>query len=229
MRCSAIKSKIDAYLDGELSPGTKNKIELHIAECKECREYLEITRELVESASALYVPECEPDWEHIFADLKDITLNNAVHESKNSRNMVRELGKIFSAGKLIPALSAVSAVVIFGVFVSLFFFLTSSSNLIASENDRFILKQVEAAEIIFEANISSLKQDVAAIKKSLPADVAKAINKADKDIENEIDKCNRLVQLYPSNRLVVEKLFQSYKMQIKLYRDLIKNIQSQEA
>lgn len=229
MRCSAIKSKIDAYLDGELSPGTKNKIELHIAECKECREYLEITRELMESASTLHVPESEPDWEHISAGFKDIALNKALHESKNPRNMVKELGKFFSAGKLIPALSAVSAVVIFSVFVSLFFFLTSSSNLIASENDRFILKQVEAAEVIFEANISSLKQDVSAIKKSLPADIAKVINKADTDIENEIVKCSRLVQLYPSDRLIVEKLFQSYKMQIKLYKDLIKNIQSQEA
>jgi hypothetical protein len=229
MRCSDVRSKIDEYLDGELTVKTGNKIERHISECSECRAHVEITREMIKTAPALFIPEGKSNWEYFSANLREIFVEKKADVAKRPGISIPGFGAIFSAGRLIPIYSAVSAIIIFGLCASLFVFLTSSSKLIASEDDRFLMQQIEAAENIFKANIKILKEELISVENSLPSDVIKAVRQANRDIEDEIGRCSRLAQIYPAERLIVEKLFESYRMQIKLYKDLIKNIQSQEA
>jgi hypothetical protein len=229
MRCSGVRSKIDEYLDGGLTAKRGSKIERHISECNECRKYFEITKELIKTAAALSVPEGKPSWESLSAKIRESSTGKEISPVKRRNIRIPGFRTIFSAGRLIPIYSAVSAIIIFGLCVSLFVFLTSSSKLIASDNDRFLMQQIEAAENIFQANIKVLKEEMISVENSFPSDVIKAVKQANRDVEYEISKCSRLAQIYPAERVIVEKLFESYRMQIKLYKDLIKNIQSKEA
>jgi anti-sigma factor RsiW len=45
MKCKEIReSIISDYLDGELRPPTKEMIEAHLAQCKECREFAQVAK-----------------------------------------------------------------------------------------------------------------------------------------------------------------------------------------
>jgi len=229
MRCSDVRSKIDEYLSGGLTAKGRSKIERHISECSDCRAHIEITKEIIKTAPALFVPEGKPNWESLSINIREISAGKKTGPVKQPIMSIPGFGAIFSAGRLIPIYSAVSAIIIFGLCASLFVFLASSSKLIASEDDRFLMQQIEAAENIFKANIKILKEELISMENSLPADAIKAIAQANRDVEDEIGRCSRLAQIYPAERVIVEKLFESYRMQIKLHSDLIKNINSQEA
>lgn len=229
MRCSDVRSKIDEYLDGGLTAKSGSKIERHISECRECRTHIEITKEIIKTAPAIFVPEGKPNWKSLSINIREISAGKKINPVKHPNMKIHVFGTIFSTGKLTQIYSAVSAVIIFGLFVSLFIFLMSSSELIASGEDRFLMRQIEAAENIFKANIKILKEELISMENSLPADAIKAIAQANSDVEDEISRCSRLAQIYPAERVIVEKLFKSYRMQIKLHTDLIKNIKSQEA
>jgi hypothetical protein len=229
MRCSDVRSKIDEYLDGGLTAKNESKIQRHISECRDCKAHFEITKEMIKTAPVLFVPEGKPNWKSLSVRIREISEGKKTNPAKQPNMKIRGFGTIFSTGKLTPIYSAVSAVIIFGLLISLFVFLMSSSELIASGEDRFLMKQIEAAENIYKANIKILKEELISMENSLPADAIKAIDQANRDVENEISKCSRLAQIYPAERVIVEKLFESYRMQIKLHIDLIKNIKSQEA
>jgi hypothetical protein len=228
MRCSGVRLKIDEYLDGGLSAKVRDKIEKHISECCECRDHIEITKKILKAAPDLIVPESTPNWESLSIKIRGIIIGKKTSPLKQAGINIPGFATKFSPGRLIPIYSAVSVIIIFGLFVSLFAFLMSSSELIANKDDRFLMRQIEAAENIYKANLKVLKEELISVENSLPADVITAIAKANKDVEDEISKCSRLVQIYPSERVIVNKLFESYKMQIKLHKDLIINIKSQE-
>jgi anti-sigma factor RsiW len=44
MFCGKIKSQLNRYLDGEISPKEQEKIELHVESCASCREELSLLR-----------------------------------------------------------------------------------------------------------------------------------------------------------------------------------------
>ncbi len=45
------------YLDGELSSAQRNKFELHIRMCKECRQYLDAYKRTIETTKAVHQSE----------------------------------------------------------------------------------------------------------------------------------------------------------------------------
>ena len=59
--CEEVENFILAYLDNNLSPGTKFKFEFHLKFCKECRDYLVAYRRTIKlSRAALEAEELPP-------------------------------------------------------------------------------------------------------------------------------------------------------------------------
>jgi len=49
MRCKRARKELSAYIDGEVSSRKRTRIENHLAECSDCRQYTESLLSLVES------------------------------------------------------------------------------------------------------------------------------------------------------------------------------------
>jgi len=52
MRCEEIQTRLQEYLDGALSPGQAQAVEVHLARCAACREELTLLRQVDEALAA---------------------------------------------------------------------------------------------------------------------------------------------------------------------------------
>lgn len=69
--CRQFVEDVTAYLDGTLSHDVVVRVELHLADCPHCREYLRQMRRTIADAGAL----ADRDIEAMPADLRERLLN----------------------------------------------------------------------------------------------------------------------------------------------------------
>lgn len=229
MRCSFVQSKIEEYLDGGLSKKARNEIERHLSQCPECRKYRDLSLEIVKTAPSIHSAEADPDWSKVSAEFTKIALERKTGAVEKKMGETLHVKKTFKSFKLAPLFSAVAAVLIFGLLFNAFIIFVTSSNVIADENDLFLMKQIMAAETIYKANIKSLKEEFASIKDSLPEDTVRIFDRENKNLDKTIKECSRLAMIQPSNQLLVKKLFESYRFQVNMHKNLIINIKTLEA
>lgn len=48
MKCKTLVLELTDYLDGELDPGLKEELELHLLKCKDCRLIVNTTKKTIE-------------------------------------------------------------------------------------------------------------------------------------------------------------------------------------
>jgi len=228
MRCSFVQSKIDEYLDGDLSINTRNEIKQHLSQCLKCREYMDISQEIIKIAPAIHTAEGTPDWSKVAVEFAKIASEKKTVNVMERPGVFLKFKTAFMSIKLTPLYSAIAAVVIFGLLINAFILFMSSYGFVADENDHFLMGQIRGAESIYQANIKTLKEEFASIEDSLPIETLRAVNQATENLDKTIKECSRLAMIQPSNQLLVKKLFESYKMQANLHKNLIINIKTQE-
>jgi anti-sigma factor RsiW len=59
-RCEEVHERLEAYVDGDLSPESAQKLEDHIFVCDECREHLDLARQIAGELKTLPAKTC-PD------------------------------------------------------------------------------------------------------------------------------------------------------------------------
>jgi hypothetical protein len=228
MRCSSVRFKIDEYLEGGLSIKTRNEMKRHLSQCNECREYMNISQEILKIAPVIHSAESTPDWNKVSSEFAKIALEKKTANANEGLGAFLKFKTVFMSIKLTPLFSAISAVVIFGLLINTFILFVSSSDLIADESDCFLMEQIKGAESIYKANIKSLKEDFVSIEDYLPVETLRAINQESENLDKTIKECSRLAMIQPSNQLLVRKLFESYKMQVNMHKNLLINIKTQE-
>lgn len=66
MKCDEIEVLLSGYLDGELTQQQSQRVELHLADCEQCRKVLEELQEARRAAASLVVPEpAEGEWKQM--------------------------------------------------------------------------------------------------------------------------------------------------------------------
>lgn len=228
MKCKTIQLNIDEYLADEMPAKMRNEIERHLSQCEDCRLYMQIVSRIIENAPSVNVAEGNPEWEKVSSRFNRIALEKSASAEKfKSRGLSRFFSSIKPL-KATPLLSAASAVAVFFFVVTVSLYLILSSNLIASDNEQFLIKQIKAAESIYEANIQSLNADFESTLKSMPAETAKTVRAANENLQKTIKECDRLAMIQPTDQIIVKKLFESYKMQMSLRKKVLINIKNLE-
>jgi len=104
MVCRNVKSRLNRYIDGELSPEENSRVEQHVGECESCREALAGLRAV---AAALAETPAPPDVPNGFAE----RLLARVHRRTKPRPVVLQLWQSFSPAMRVAA----AAVLMLGV------------------------------------------------------------------------------------------------------------------
>jgi hypothetical protein len=141
--CKKIADMISGYLDGELTQGDRQYVEIHLEGCPQCRRTHDEMARLREAVGNLSFPEMSPEaWSHMMNDL-------TVRTSRRAGWLLYVAGLVllvgyaayqFSIDDEIPALIKTS---IAGIIVGLVLLFVSvvRQRMIASKSDRY--KDVE--------------------------------------------------------------------------------------
>ena len=109
--CEEFELLIDGYLDGEILPPEKVKLEEHLGTCNSCKAYLNDTAKLIEKTAYL------PKQVEIGQNKKDELWNNIQSASNQSKNISPAYLKGGWFLRYRYAIAAVSAVVVLAVSI----------------------------------------------------------------------------------------------------------------
>jgi tetratricopeptide (TPR) repeat protein len=198
--------RLNEYLDQELDPRDRRKIETHLSQCEECRRALDDLETIVRAASEL--PEVAPPeriWESIAASLIER----------------KSLSKTPSRSAFFPALAAAAALF---VGVSLWLVLRSGETEAPADQAALaymVTRELEAAESHYDKAIVGLEQIIAQNDGVLPQELASVLNQNLDLIENAIGESRTAIATEPQSPAAQESLLQALRSKVTLLQNTI--------
>jgi tetratricopeptide (TPR) repeat protein len=199
--------RLNEYLDQDLDPHDRQKLETHLSQCEECRRALDNLETIVRAASEL--PEVAPPeriWESIAASLIE---RKSLSRSSRSRSV------------FFPALAAAAA-----LFVGVSLWLVLRAGETEAPVDQaalayMVTKELEAAESHYDKAIVGLEQIIAQNDGVLPQELASVLNQNLDLIENAIGESRAAIATEPQSTAAQESLLQALRSKVTLLQNTI--------
>jgi anti-sigma factor RsiW len=199
--------RLNEYLDGDLDPRERRRIDTHLSGCDECRRALEDLSAIVRAAAEL-PPVTPPEriWETISASLIERS----------------SLGR--TRGRYLPAL-ALAATLLLGV--SVWLVLRSGDPETATSREAqealadMVTEELKAAESHYDRAIVGLEQIIAQNDEVLPQEVATVLNQNLDLIENAIGESRTAIASEPRSAAAQESLLQALRSKVSLLSNTI--------
>jgi anti-sigma factor RsiW len=199
--------RLNDLLDHELDPREERRIQLHLADCADCRRSFEELSAIVALARELPAPEPpERVWQSISKSL------SSPGASRHSRSWVY------------PAL-AVAATLVLGL--SIWLMLRSSAPAPASTAAEqaalanMVTEELKAAEAHYDRAIVGLEQIIAQNQGVLPGEIATVLNQNLDLIENAISESRTAIATDPQSPVAQESLLSALRSKVALLQNTI--------
>ncbi len=217
MNCNKFKLMVDRYLDDDLTPEETNLCKAHLNDCSECSNYLALTKAMLASASTTPVPQSEPAWEKVHGRIRR-PLSKRFRERLGTG--FEHIADTVSLKAMVPVLSAVSAVIITASMFLLLNTFIGNEATTHTAYEQFVLKEIKAAEDIYEADLKGLKTAFNSTVDNLTPDIKQTLLEEENLTDEGIRKSHRLLERNPNNREARELLFANYRAKTKLYKKI---------
>ncbi len=202
--------RLNEYLDQELDPRDRRRIDAHLSRCDECRRALEEIAAIVRAAVDL-PPVAPPEriWESISASLIE-------RRSLSTRST-----------RYVPALALAASLLL---AVSLWLILRMGASQPPTDlPDRnaqvaladLVTEELKAAESHYDNAISGLEQIIAQNDEVLPREVATVLNQNLDLIENAIGESRTAIASEPRSTAAQESLLQALRSKVSLLQNTI--------
>ena len=215
MRCSHAKKFISEYIDGDLAPERKARLEEHLSHCPDCRKILKDLRTIVSDAQELeeFSP---PDktWQKIESRL----------ETKQPLVTFPELPtrKWYSLPGFRYALLAAATVLIIVGALTLGPFSQKQGQVISEiENQDYTMAKLEEAEKHYQMAIKALGEAASARQSQLDPQVAEILRTNLEIIDKSISSCREAVLSDPADLDSRSYLLAAYKEKADLLHQVV--------
>jgi|GEM_PF-5793338 len=230
MKCIKIQKLIDPYIDGDLKEKEIKAFNKHINECGLCRREFELALALKDELESIDTPEVEPNWNNVENKLGKMNVFSD-HHTKRYKTDKRSSSSLLPTGlfdRLLPAASALAALMIFIVISAVLIKIIPESVRYYSKNDVHIIKEIKAAERTYRLNLLSLENYIDIKSKDYSNGILKFFERERKIVDKNINRSRRLVYLYPQDENIREIFLTSYDTKYKLYRKIYELMQKKE-
>jgi anti-sigma factor RsiW len=199
--------RLNEYLDGDLDPRERRRIDTHLSRCDECRRSLEDLSAIV--TAAVELPSVTPPeriWETISASLIE----------RNSLSKTR--------GRYLPALALAATLLL---AVSVWLVLRSVEPETAGSREAqealadMVTEELKAAEAHYDKAVVGLEQIIAQNNEVLPQEVATVLNQNLDLIENAIGESRTAIASEPRSAAAQESLLQALRSKVSLLQNTI--------
>jgi hypothetical protein len=199
--------RLNEYLDEDLDPRERRRIDGHLSSCDECRRAVEALTAIVRAAGEL-APVAPPEriWESISASLI---------ERKSLKS---------GRGRYVPLLALAATLLL---AFSLWFALRPGQPEMADDGEDqealadMVTEELKAAESHYDKAIVGLEQIIAQNDQVLPQEVASVLNQNLDLIENAIGESRTAIESQPRSAAAQESLLSALKSKVTLLQNTI--------
>jgi hypothetical protein len=224
MRCRSVRKKIDRYLENDLGKSEMQEMKRHFLECSDCSWQLDLTNQIIRKASKLYTPQIKPNWEYVKTglDLKPVTKSAASEKrlAYDKPSFIKDFALGFME-RAMPAVSAAAAVLLFFFSASVLLFTVRALHNPLDADEQFILKEIRAAEKIFETNLASLKNQVNLKNDTISLETRLIFQNEIKLLDKKIKNGEKIMNADPRNLSARNIVFSGLKNKVELYSKLV--------
>ena len=113
--CDEVTGQLEAFLDGEVRPGVRARLEAHLKGCPQCREAADAFRQVGaavregEADVALTLSEADAFWPAVRARIREA---EATAERRSLAGLGRAVVRILRPAVLVPALEAFAGIIL---------------------------------------------------------------------------------------------------------------------
>lgn len=217
------RDRLNEYLDSEIDPRERRRLEVHLKECEACRQALTDLRDIVRTASELSAIEPPPRvWDSIARAIGERRVASEVGSPPLASPELGSRAKSRRAG-LYPTL-AVAAALLLGVAVWAVLRPAAAppprpTDSLALAN--MVTDELRAAEAHYDKAIDGLEQIIAQNGGVLPPDLAAVLNQNLDLIEGAIAESRTAMSTEPDSAVAQESLLEALRKKVSLLQNTI--------
>jgi len=216
MRCAKAHKLIGDFLDQNLPPKDRVRLEKHLESCPECRSLLNDFQGIVEQAQGLVEPApSDENWGKILSKFQAVKREDRLVQAQG-RGVAVSRGRMRFAW----ATALISIVVIGGVVLGLKLWQGKDLGGIPPQ-DRYTLTKLQEAEKHYQLAIQALSEAVASQKGGLDSQVAAVFDQNLKLINSSIQACQNAVRQDPQSLDARVYLLSAYGEKVDILNSLV--------
>jgi anti-sigma factor RsiW len=211
MTTDAFANRLSEYLDGELTPGERDAIDVHLAGCAACAAALDDLQAIAARAAALEdVPPSDALWSGIAARIARPGAASLLRRFWSERRVSFTVPQLAAAGLALMVLS--------GGLVWMARAGDPRADVTPVSAEAPVVTPANFADAHYDAAIADLQRTLDAARSQLDPETIAVIEQNLGAIDRAIDQCRRALAADPANLYLNEHLAQSRQRKLVLLR-----------